>query len=409
MRTVVGLYNRFEDARQAVQALRDANINKDDINLIAQDPNGEYKRYMDLNKEGQTQDVSDGATAGAGIGAVLGGLGGLLVGLGALAIPGVGPIIAAGPIVSALAGAGAGAVAGGIVGALVDLGVPEEHAKAYAEGIRRGGTLVTVRTPDDRSDQVMQIMEQFNPVDIKGQMKNWQGTGEATQMRDTEEQRMERDTIPVTGSEQGVDIPVVEEELNVGKQTMDTGGVRVEKNIKEEPVEKNIDLRHEHVNVERRPVNREATDEDLNAFQEGSMEFDETDERAVAEKRARVVEEVHVDKDVDIENRTVRDTLRKDEVNVEQRGSEDFSRFEQTYRDHFYNTFANRAGLQESNFNDYLPAYRYGHTLSNDNRFAKADWMGIEPQARMDWERRYGEGTWEKVKDAVRYAWERSH
>src|SRR5512142_2739372 len=206
MRTVVGLYNAFEDAQHAVQALRDAGFNKEDINLVARDPNGEFKRYMDLNKQGQTQDVSDGAATGAGIGAILGGLGGLLVGLGALAIPGVGPIIAAGPIVSTLAGAGAGAVAGGIVGALVDMGIPEEHAKAYAEGIRQGGTLVTVRTPDEQSTRAMQIMEQFNPVDIKRQLQGSRGSTDTTQVQDTEERQMNREAIPVTGGNPSMDI-----------------------------------------------------------------------------------------------------------------------------------------------------------------------------------------------------------
>jgi len=424
MRTVVGLFDRFEDAQQAVRALLDANFTKEDINLIASDANGDFKRYIDANPQGEGQNVADGAATGAGVGAVLGGLGGLLLGLGVLAIPGIGPVLAAGPIASALIGAGAGAVTGGVVGALVDLGIPEEHAKAYAEGIRRGGTLVTVRTPDNQSDQAVQILERFHPVDINRQMQSWQSSGgqdirenaqtmgmtDTTTDRDenfqpmnvSEEETDRASNIPVTGADQTMDIPVVEEEMNIGKRQVETGGVRVEKNVREEPVEEDVELRHEHVNVERRPVNRDATDEDMNTFKEGSMEFTETDEEVVAEKRPKVVEEVHIDKDVDTETQTVRDTLHKEEVNVQRTGKGDFQRFDQNFRNHFQTTF----GSQGMDYNDYMPAYQYGYNLATDSRFNNYDWNGIEPEARVAWERRYGQGTWDRVRDAVHYAWD---
>lgn len=120
MQTVVGLYDHFEDAQQAVQALRDAGFESNRISMIASDAEGRYSQYLQ-GDEAKKQDLGDGTAKGAGIGAVLGGLGGLLVGLGALAIPGIGPVIAAGPIITTLAGAGVGAVAGGMVGALVDI------------------------------------------------------------------------------------------------------------------------------------------------------------------------------------------------------------------------------------------------------------------------------------------------
>lgn len=95
MRTVVALYDRFEDAQSAIQALNDSGFHREDINLLASDEHGEYSRGLDTTAEAG----AEGAATGAGIGAVLGGLGGLLVGLGALAIPGIGPVLAAGPIV----------------------------------------------------------------------------------------------------------------------------------------------------------------------------------------------------------------------------------------------------------------------------------------------------------------------
>jgi hypothetical protein len=117
-------------------------------------------------------------------GAALGGLGGLLVGLGALTIPGIGPVIAAGPLATAiagLAGAGAGALAGGaaggLLGALMDMGLPEEQASYYAEGVRRGGTLVAVRASDERHDQLHATLARFDPVDLEERATTWRQEG----------------------------------------------------------------------------------------------------------------------------------------------------------------------------------------------------------------------------------------
>jgi hypothetical protein len=120
---------------------------------------------------------ASGAAAGAGIGAVLGGLAGLLVGLGALAIPGIGPIIAAGPLATTLAGAGLGAATGGLVGALADAGIPEGEAGVYAEGVRRGGTLVTVRAGEDMVSRATEIMNRYTPVDINQRTTEWRDSG----------------------------------------------------------------------------------------------------------------------------------------------------------------------------------------------------------------------------------------
>jgi hypothetical protein len=97
----------------------------------------------------------------------LGGLGGILVGLGALAIPGLGPVIAAGPIVAGLAGAGVGAAAGGLVGGLVGWGIPEDEAKGYAEGVRQGGTLVMVRATEGQIEKIEEIMNRHYLVNLQ--------------------------------------------------------------------------------------------------------------------------------------------------------------------------------------------------------------------------------------------------
>jgi hypothetical protein len=146
--TITGLYDGYDDAKAAVKALEDAGVPSDDISIVTNKANG------DPDVEGQGNRAGEGAGTGAGIGAVAGGAGGLLTGLGMLAIPGVGPVVAAGWLAAAAAGAVAGAVAGGavggIVGAMIDSGVPEEDANFYAESVRRGGSVVTARVEDDR-------------------------------------------------------------------------------------------------------------------------------------------------------------------------------------------------------------------------------------------------------------------
>lgn len=175
-RTVVALYDNFDTARNAVEALVDAGFNRTDISMVASDSAGEYSRYFTDGKYiHEDEDVSAGE--GAGFGAVVG----ALVGLGVALIPGIGPVLAAGPLTAALmagVGAATGAVTGGIVAGLVDFGVPEEHAHTYAEGIRRGGTLITVHIQQDEwADRAQTVLNRFNPVDLDERSGEWRSSG----------------------------------------------------------------------------------------------------------------------------------------------------------------------------------------------------------------------------------------
>jgi hypothetical protein len=200
-KVVVGLYDRIEDARDAVEALVNSGFRREDISLVASDASGDYQRYTTTD---QGEDVADSAATGAGIGAVIGGLGGLLVGLGALAIPGIGPVLAAGPLVSALAGAGIGAAAGGLLGALVDLGIPEDQARVYSEGVQRGGTLVTLAASDDRAKDAVDIMNRFNPVDVNRRSQEWTTSGEY-QSRETTMDMSQRTGMDTPTMDRGSD------------------------------------------------------------------------------------------------------------------------------------------------------------------------------------------------------------
>jgi hypothetical protein len=140
-------------------------------------------------------EAGEGAATGAGVGAAMGGIAGLLVGLGALAIPGIGPVLAAGPVIAALGGAGIGALTGGIIGALTDAGISESDANVYAEGVRRGGTLVTVHTTDDMANRAADVMNRHHPVDVERRMSEWRQTNWAGFDEGSEPFAFERDRV----------------------------------------------------------------------------------------------------------------------------------------------------------------------------------------------------------------------
>jgi uncharacterized protein (TIGR02271 family) len=211
-----------------------------------------------------------------------------------------------------------------------------------------------------------------------------------------------------TVEEGTVKMPVVEEDIQVGTRQVPRGGVRLYTRVTEQPVEQEVHLRDEQVRVERRPVDRPASEADLAAFKERSIEVTETDEEPVVRKQARVVEEVVVSKDVAEHTERVRDTVRRTEVEVEPigteqaRGGNDFAAYESDFRTHYSTAFASRG----SPYEHWAPAYRYGYDLASDPRARGRDWRTVEPEARHQWEARH-QGTWDEVKDAVRYAWDK--
>jgi hypothetical protein len=160
--TVTALYDRYEDADAATRALEEAGIPASDISIVSNNADNRHDRTHSTH-------AAEDAGTGAGIGAVVGGIGGLLTGLGLLAIPGVGPVVAAGWLVATAVGAAGGAVvggaAGGLVGSLTSAGVPERDANFYAEGVRRGGTLVAARVADAQAPLAREILQRHRWVD----------------------------------------------------------------------------------------------------------------------------------------------------------------------------------------------------------------------------------------------------
>lgn len=177
-KTVVGVFDQVADANRVVSELENAGFSRDDISVVANKNTAGVGSASDTTDATiETSDAGSHVASDAGIGAALGGVGGLLLSFAGLAIPGIGPILAIGPIVAALSGAGIGAVAGGIVGALTESGVPEEEAHHYAEGVRRGHCLVTVRTDEANAQRAQQIMDQHGSVDVDDRVSNWRDRG----------------------------------------------------------------------------------------------------------------------------------------------------------------------------------------------------------------------------------------
>jgi len=268
------------------------------------------------------------------------------------------------------------------------LGFGSSDEAYYQEGLRRGGTLVSVRADDSRIDRIAEIMGRNGAVDIDKQALQWRESGWAGASH------------PSAGTgEAGVAIPVVEEKLKVGKRDVKRGGVRVYKYVSETPVEETVRLRDETVRVERQPADRPVT-ADVDLFKEETIELAEVDEEPVVSKQARVVEEVTIFKDVEERAATITDTIRRTDVNVEHvSGERSTFPTDDDFRRHWSTSYGG-SGLT---YAQYGPAYRYGAQLSYGRH---GDWASVEPEARRTWEEK-NPGTWDKVKDAIRYAWDR--
>jgi uncharacterized protein (TIGR02271 family) len=291
---MTGMFRDRDSAERAYASLSERGYSKDEINVIMSDET--RNKYYPEGSDAADTELGSKALEGAGKGSAIGGTTGAILGAIAaigtsVALPGLG-LLVAGPLAGALVGAGAGGAAGGLIGAMVGSGIPEDRAKEYEAGVKEGGIVMGF---NPRSDEDAKYFEQ-----------EWNDKGEHVYRGETT-------------------IPVVEEELQVGKREVERGGVRVESRVEEKPVEQEVHLREERVHVERRPVDRPVTDADQ-AFREGTVEVTERAEEAVVAKTARVVEEVVVGKQVEEHTETVRETLRRTDVDVQEVGSNDKTR-----------------------------------------------------------------------------------
>jgi len=191
----------------------------------------------------------------------------------------------------------------------------DDNARRYAHAARESGSMVTVHAhSDENARQAAEILDRCGAVDVDDRAEQ---TGYQSQNKNQNAQN-QNTKAATAGNDDQLSAKVIEENLQVGKRVEQTGGARLRSRIIERPVEASVRLREEHVNVNRTPVDRPATEADFDAFKEGNIEVTESAERAVVGKEARVVEEVTLGKEVTEREETIHDTVRKTEVDVEQ-------------------------------------------------------------------------------------------
>jgi hypothetical protein len=340
--TFAALYENFDIAQDAVQTLIDMGFQPGTISVIGanEDDTGDMK-------------AAEGVTFGMVVGA--------LVGAGAIVIPGIGPVIAVGPIVAALIGGGVGAVAGavtgGLVASLVKTGIDEQTAGKYAEAIRRGYTLVVVQTTEKMAQHAESTLRRYRPIDIDLKASEWfMSDGSVV------------DTTPPPAAEMS---PPAATSSSTTMYDRDAS-VR----------------RYETQTPASSPTLH--TDE---AFYEANDMADETPPMIA------VVDEVVVLPTTHAEARAMPETARS-------KGSamEEDSRSYNDYRDIFHSHLNTNYSLVGRGYSYYEPAYRFGYSQATNPKYENSEWYQLEAGFRSRWEEQ-NPGTWLDYKEAVRYAW----
>jgi uncharacterized protein (TIGR02271 family) len=311
----------------------------------------------------------------------------------------------------------------------------DEHVTRYSTAVTGGKHVLTLTTSSEPEvERAADVIERFGPIDIDerhdlqgnaaslgtsayqtqssstlqaGSMQSGTQSGNLSGSLSDSTLRsdsLQRDTAvdQTTGK---AAIPVVQEEVRVGKRQVERGGVRVFSRMVETPVNETVSLREEHVSVERRPVDQPINPADVAALKDQTIELRETAEEAIVQKSARVVEEVVVGKEVSQRQENIKDTVRHTEVEVQplQGSTLDDDTY---YRNDWQTNYASLGGT----YDDYAPAYRYGYDMRRDARYQGRNWDDVESDLRSDWDTRYGSSgssTWERMKAAVRSGWNR--
>jgi uncharacterized protein (TIGR02271 family) len=212
---------------------------------------------------------------------------------------------------------------GGFTGWLHGVFGSHDDTHHYSEGIRRGGVLVTVTATEAEADQIIDVLEGTAPVDLDERSSQWRENGGTPSERTAYAPAavvpadIERDAARDVDADGETTIPLIEEEIQVGRREVGRGSVRVRSYIVERPVSEDVTLRDERVSVERRPVDRPIDAADADAFRDRTISMTETAEEAVIAKTARVREEVVIRKTVDHHTETVSDTVRRTEVEID--------------------------------------------------------------------------------------------
>jgi len=300
-RTIFALFDDSLAALGVARAFEREGVARDAIGLLVPDPRGRYARPPKDDAPHMRVFQS-------------------------LTLPELGPTAVTGPLSPALSDGRAG-----LVDRLTAIGFAQPAARHYFESLRRGQAVVAVTAGDEESVRhVVELMRRFGARavdDIEGSARPAPVAAAPPPPAPSGTLATPSATpAPADGVRDEVRLPVVEEQLEVGKRQVQRGGVRIHSHVVEEPVQESVSLREERLSVERRPVYRDATEADLADFHEGTIEFRETVEEPVITKRRRVVEEIVVGKETRERTETISDTVRKTQVRVEQLRSEDEAR-----------------------------------------------------------------------------------
>ncbi|MCU0492097.1 MAG: hypothetical protein MUD01_10940 [Chloroflexaceae bacterium] len=365
-KTIVGLFDAPEEARGVVHALKSLGVEDEAISVVANTSHGDMAAINVA--EGEERQVSNVVGMGAVGGTLVGGTLGLAVGLGALAIPGIGPVLAVGPLTAAIGsvpavlgttalGAGLGAATGGLVGALADVGVPEDEANLYAEGVRRGGILVSAQLPDALVSQAAAVMQQHHAVDVSRRGADWRETGwthfdpagEPFQRQSGENPTPNWGDSSKVGTAAG------------GMSGAATGAA---------------------LGAVGGPVGA-VVGGAVGALAGAGL-------GAAGDAAGEGVQEGD-------EYRSVGDyqTAREKEE-----GEAAYKEYETDFHTHYLVHYG-RSGYS---YEEFSPAYKLGYQLARSHNAPYVSWSKLEPEARQRWEV-LSPGTWERFKDAVYHAW----
>jgi uncharacterized protein (TIGR02271 family) len=229
-----------------------------------------------------------------------------------------------------------------------------QEANTYAQRARQGSVVTVHAQSGEQAQEAARILDGYGAVDVNEQAnRNRTSTGSASSM------------------DAATSLPVIEEELQVGKRVVETGGVRLRSRIIERPVEEHLRLREEHVHVERHNVDRPASESDFAAFKEGVIELTEHAEVPVVNKQMQVVEEVSLNKEVEERTETIKNTLRSTDVEIETLGSKEGS----SQRENFSTQSAmdKDASFLETTHGSWQGALRRMKEIEDDYKVAEDD------------------------------------
>ncbi len=358
-KTVVGLFDTFATAQQVVQRLLDQGFPRGNVSLIANESDISHANEVAADANA-TRSSGQGAVGGSLVGGALG----LLVGVGVFAIPGIGPVLAIGPLAAALGstalGAGIGAATGGLIGALTGAGVPAEEADYYSEGVRRGGTLVVVITADDQAALAYTVMQEAGAVDLKTRSEGWRQSGwqhfdpDAEPYRSGDPSNWEKSSKlgtvsgSFTGAAAGAVIGAIAGPpgaiIGAAAGAAVGGGVG-------------------------------AAADSAGAVADDMDQRWATPEAYTSSPREKWTEDPHL-----------------------------FEAHEADFRQHHHAYFSQSGRAYE----DYVAIYRYGYQLGLDPRYKQNEWTEIEPLARQHWEEEQKPQPWNQISDIVEYAWQKA-